>query len=110
MKTATAPSFTLPDLVNHLPLFDVLRGMERRQFAEQDPVNLAAAELMGKLHDKLKAIGYDGHALELYLVRLLFLLFADDTGLFDRDGFHAYLLNNTREDGADLAHAPCFHV
>jgi len=95
--------FTLPDLVKYLPLFDTLRGLEKRNFAEQDPVNLAAAELMGKLHDKLKNIGYDGHHLEVYLVRLLFILFADDTGIFDRDGFNAYLINNTRPDGSDLA-------
>lgn len=95
--------FTLPELVNYLPAFDVLTGREQRTITEQDPVNLAAAELMGRLHDKLKAIGYEGHSLELYLVRLLFILFADDTGIFDRDGFHAYLLTNTREDGADLA-------
>ena len=51
-------------------------------FKEQDPVNIKAAELMGKLHDALKAAGYDGHALEVLLVRLLFCLFADDTGIF----------------------------
>jgi hypothetical protein len=102
-ENADCNKFTLIDLSKNLNLFDVLTGRERRTFTEQDPVNLAAAELMGKLHDKLKDIGYDGHYLELYLVRLLFILFADDTGIFDRDGFHAYLENNTREDGADLA-------
>jgi hypothetical protein len=102
-ENADCNKFTLTDLSKNLNLFDVLTGRERRTFTEQDPVNLAAAELMGKLHDKLKEIGYDGHHLELYLVRLLFILFADDTGIFDRDGFHAYLENNTREDGADLA-------
>jgi hypothetical protein len=102
-ENGNCTKFTLPDLVKNLPVFDVLTGREMRTFSEQDPVNLAAAELMGKLHDKLKEIGYDGHHLELYLVRILFILFADDTGIFDRDGFHAYLLTNTREDGADLA-------
>jgi hypothetical protein len=95
--------FLLEDLAKNLNLFDVLTGRERRTFVEQDPVNFAAAELMGKLHDKLKEIGYVGHYLELYLVRLLFILFADDTGIFDRDSFNAYLQTNTREDGADLA-------
>lgn len=102
-ENANCNKFTLTDLSKNLNLFDVLTGRERRTFTEQDPVNLAAADLMGKLHDKLKEIGYDGHHLELYLVRLLFILFADDTGIFDRDGFHAYLENNTRDDGADLA-------
>lgn len=96
-------SFALAELASHLHLFDCMRGLERRTITEEDPVNLQAAELMGQLHDKLKAIGYDGHALELYLVRLLFLLFADDTGIFDRGSLYDYLRNNTREDGSDLA-------
>ena len=36
--------------------------------------------MMGALHDALEASGYKGHALERFLVRLLFCLFADDTG------------------------------
>ncbi|MGI8599743.1 MAG: class I SAM-dependent DNA methyltransferase, partial [Chitinophagaceae bacterium] len=62
-----------------------------------------AALLMGKLHDKLKAIGYEGHALELYLVRLVFLLFADDTNIFEKGIFYDYLDLKTKEDGSDLA-------
>jgi type II restriction/modification system DNA methylase subunit YeeA len=58
---------------------------------------------MGKLHDKLKAIGYEGHALELYLVRLVFLLFADDTNIFEKGIFYDYLDLKTAEDGSDLA-------
>jgi hypothetical protein len=59
---------------------------------------------MGRLHDRLKEIGYTGHQLELYLVRLLFCLFADDTGIFDPpDLFITYILNRTSADGSDLA-------
>ena len=43
--------------------------------------------MMGKLHDALKASGYEGHDLERFLVRLVFCLFADDTGIFERDDF-----------------------
>ncbi len=76
---------------------------------QEDPVNIRAAELMGRLHDELKASGYDGepgsperHALELYLVRLLFILFADDTNIFERDAFYNFITDQTREDGSDL--------
>jgi hypothetical protein len=72
-------------------------------YKEQDPVNIEAAALMGKLHDKLKAIGYEGHALELYLVRLLFCLFADDTNIFEKGILHDYIDLRTNEDGSDLA-------
>jgi len=75
--------FLLEDLVSNVHLFDFIAGYEKRSFKEQDPVNVEAAELMGKLHDKLKDIGYDGHQLELYLVRLLFCLFADDTNIWN---------------------------
>jgi len=58
---------------------------------------------MGKLHDKLKEVGYKGHNLEVYLVRLLFCLFADDTTIFNKDTFADYIEQRTNEDGSDLA-------
>lgn len=96
-------SFTLEQLPEYIHLFHYLAGYERRQYVEEDPVNIRAAELMGELHDRLKGIGYTGHALEVYLVRLLFCLFADDTGIFERDHFLNYLRDCTAEDGRDLA-------
>lgn len=96
-------AFQLSDFVNHVHLFGFIAGYQKRSYKEQDPVNTEAAELMGQLHDKLKAIGYDGHHLELYLVRLLFLLFADDTSIFERGIFNDYLELKTNEDGSDLA-------
>ncbi|ALJ09699.1 hypothetical protein JL11_16165 [Brevundimonas sp. DS20] len=58
---------------------------------------------MGKLHDALKASGYDGHPLERLLVRLLFCLFADDTGIFNELGLlENYITDRTAEDGSDL--------
>lgn len=95
--------FLLKELVKHIQVFGPLAGYQKREYKEQDPVNVQAAELMGKLHDQLKAIGYTGHALELYLVRLLFCLFADDTNIFEKDIFDDYLRLKTAEDGSDLA-------
>ncbi|MCL2872883.1 MAG: class I SAM-dependent DNA methyltransferase [Betaproteobacteria bacterium] len=65
-------------------------------------VNVKAAEKMAKLHDALKASGYDGHELEVYLVRLLFCLFADDTGIFPQDSFLRYI-EASKPDGSDLS-------
>jgi hypothetical protein len=45
---------------------------------------------MGKIHDRLKDIGYEGHPLEVYLVRLLFCLFAEDTTIFPPQAFQWY--------------------
>ena len=99
----TQVEFSLKDLHKHIRHFGFLIGMQLKTFAEQDPVNIKAAEKMGKLHDQLEAIGYSGHALELYLVRLVFCLFADDTGIFEKDIFHEYIKNRTNEDGSNLA-------
>ena len=95
--------FKLSNFVNHVHLFGFIAGYQKRTYKEQDPVNIEAAELMGMLHDKLKAIGYDGHHLELYLVRLLFCLFADDSSIFERGIFNEYIELKTNEDGSDLA-------
>ncbi len=58
---------------------------------------------MGKLHDRLEEIGYNGHSLEVYLVRLLFCLFAEDTTIFEKQQFQNYIEDRTNEDGSDLA-------
>ena len=80
--------------------------MQRRTFRDQDPVNVEASESMGRLHDALQASGYLGHDLEVFLVRVVFCLFADDTGIFEpRDLFLDLLETRTREDGSDLG--PC---
>lgn len=95
--------FILADFINHVQHFGFIAGYIKRVFKEQDPVNIKAANLMGKLHDRLKEIGYDGHALELYLVRLLFCLFAEDTTIFNKDLFRDFITDRTAEDGSDLA-------
>ncbi|HPO49994.1 MAG TPA: class I SAM-dependent DNA methyltransferase, partial [Spirochaetota bacterium] len=95
--------FKLNDLVNNVTLFGVLAGYQKKVYKEQDPVNIKAAELMGKLHDSLKDIGYEGHALEVYLVRILFCLFAEDTGIFNKQQFQDYIDERTNIDGSDLA-------
>ena len=96
-------TFTLADLPAHIEKFGFILGVQRRPFRDQDPVNIEAAESMGRLHDALKASGYHGHNLEMFLVRTVFCLFADDTGIFEpRDIFLDLLENRTREDGSDL--------
>ena len=100
---AQCTCFRLAELPQYIHLFHYLAGYEQREYQEEDPVNVQAAELLGRLHDRLKAIGYVGHPLEVYLVRLLFCLFAEDTGIFRKDAFHRFLLDCTSEDGRDLA-------
>lgn len=94
--------FPLRDLPRHVEHFTFILGVEKRAFRDQDPVNIEASELMGALHDALKASGYKGHELEQFLVRVLFCLFADDTGIFERGSFGTLIRERTREDGSDL--------
>ncbi len=104
LETGEPPlCFALANLPSHVERFGFILGVERRTFRDQDPANILAAELMAKLHDALKESGYDGHPLERYLVRLLFCLFADDTGIFQqRDLFEDLIRERTAEDGSDL--------
>ena len=95
--------FTLADLPRHVEQFGFILGVQRRTFRDQDPVNIEASELIARLHDALKASGYDGHDLALFLVRTVFCLFADDTGIFEpRDIFLQFIEERTAPDGADL--------
>ena len=103
LETEIEKRFRLNELVHNVQHFGYLIGLEKKEFKEQDPANIKAAELMGKLHDRLKEIGYEGHPLEVYLVRLLFCLFADDTTIFNKQQFQDLIEQRTSEDGSDLA-------
>ncbi|MGE3425102.1 MAG: DNA methyltransferase [Dehalococcoidia bacterium] len=94
--------FRLKDLHKHIKRFGFIAGYAPQVIQPQDPVNIKAAEQMGRLHDQLKATGYTGHDLEVLLVRLVFCLFADDTGMFPKQLFRDWLEARTAEDGSDL--------
>ncbi len=101
LETGRATNFALADLHKHIESFAFILG-RRVSFGTQAVVNIKAAELMGKLHDALYAANYTGHDLEQLLVRLLFCLFADDTGIFEpKDIFLQLIEADTREDGSD---------
>lgn len=103
METGEEVEFDLSELPARLELFTFLAGYRPRWFQEQDEVNVQAAELMGLLHDMLAESGYEGHRLRVLLVRLVFLMFADDTGALGETGaFEDYLERKTAEDGSDL--------
>ncbi|SDM91076.1 Type II restriction/modification system, DNA methylase subunit YeeA [Daejeonella rubra] len=95
--------FKLKELVKFVQHFGFIAGYQKRIYKEQDPVNIKAAGLMGRLHDRLEEIGYEGHPLEVYLVRILFCLFAEDTTIFEKQQFQNYIEDRTNEDGSDLA-------
>ena len=96
--------FALKDLRKYVTLFGYMIGAEEGgEIREQDPVNRKAAEKMARLHDAMKAVGYTGHPLEVYLVRLLFCLFAEDTGIFKPEQLSHFIKCDSSPDGHDLA-------
>jgi type I restriction-modification system DNA methylase subunit len=103
-ETHTEPlKIKLAELPQKIEHFRFLTGYEKIAIEKQERINKEAAEKMADLHDAIKATGYSGKDLETYLVRLLFCLFADDTGLFGDNGtFLNYLSNHTNPDGSDL--------
>ena len=102
LDEGTTTEFALSDLPRHVEAFDFILGTQRRYFRNQSKASIEASELMGKLHDALAADNYTGHNLERLLVRLLFCLFADDTGIFQKDAMLYAVEEQTRADGSDL--------
>ncbi|MGI8468516.1 MAG: class I SAM-dependent DNA methyltransferase [Pyrinomonadaceae bacterium] len=103
LETHEEVEFPLEELPNQIQLFGAISGYQKREYKEQDPVNIQVALKLGELHDALLASGYDGHKLEVFLVRLVYCLFADDTGIFlPRSSFLYFLEEKTVESGANL--------
>ena len=103
LEEGTQQEFKLADLHKRIKHFAFIAGYRTQTIAPQNPVNIKAAERMGRLHDALKTAGYEGHPLEVLLVRLLFCLFAEDTGIFQpASAFRAWIEERTAPDGTDL--------
>lgn len=102
LEEGTEVEFQLVELHSNTHLFNFISGYKQKTFKDEDPVNVQAAELMGRLHDELLKYGYKGHKLEVFLVRILFCLFADDTNIFPKSHFSFYLHERTLKDGSNL--------
>lgn len=95
--------FRLRDLKDNVEAFAFILGVQPRLNRRQSPANTKASRLMGQLHEALAESGYGGHDLEVMLVRLLFILFADDTRIFNnKDQFLDLIERRTSPDGRDL--------
>ncbi|MEZ9558086.1 class I SAM-dependent DNA methyltransferase [Vibrio splendidus] len=85
-----------------------LVGLEKAILNSEKPADVKAAVKMGKLFDLIRVHNdlntpEDIHALNVFLTRLLFCLFAEDTGIFPQQGqFTSAIKSVTSEDGSDL--------
>jgi len=94
--------FELANLPRFVELFAPMFGEVSSTIVEEQPVNRQAAEVLAKLHQRLKADGFVGRKLELFLVRIVFCLFAEDSFIFERDQFTNFIKQRTSESGTDI--------
>lgn len=96
--------FTLLDLPAKADKLAFLAGYQVRSFgsAEQETASIKAARIMASLYETLEKSGYPDHEASVFLVRVLFCMYADDAGLWDRDLFLEFIEDRTRQDGSDL--------
>ena len=92
------------DFAFFYPLMDV----ERVHYVEESPADIKAAEKLAKLHDELRSYNEfrsndDLHDLNIFISRLLFCFFAEDTGIFEENLFTDSIRRFTKEDGSDLS-------
>jgi hypothetical protein len=96
--------FALSELRENADQLAFLAGYGERDFGSkaQEAASIKAAKLMASLYEALEGSGYDDHEASVFLVRTLFALYADDSGVWDRDLFLEFLETRTATDGSDL--------
>ena len=103
LQGGTYHEFALDELSSNIKRFAFIVGYCTQVVTSPNSDSLRAVECMGKLHDALKASHYTGHSFEMLLFRLLFCLFADNTGIFQPAGaFRFWIEERTAENGSDL--------
>lgn len=105
--TKTKDSLDIPilDLAKHFDFFLPWAGMEKAQVQLENPADVKAAEKMAKLFAEIKKDNpdeSDAHSLNVFLSRLLFCFFAEDTGIFKTNQFTNAISSHTQQDGSDL--------
>jgi hypothetical protein len=97
-------TFPLAELPKEIDRFGFIAGYRQRKFGdkEEEEANVKAARLMGDLYEELARTGYEGHDASVLMTRLLLLMFADDTGMWEKGLFSEYIETRTQPDGSDL--------
>lgn len=92
------------DLAQNYGFFLPLAGLEKSSGFEENPADTKAAEKMGRLFDQIRRTNHlekpeDIHALNVFLTRLLFCFFAEDTKIFPKDSFTKLIESHTHKTG-----------
>ena len=107
-KTSDTLDIELEVLPNHFDFFLPWAGMEKATHKNENPADVKAAEKMAKLFDEIKKDNPDNsdefiHGLNVFLSRLLFCFFAEDTNIFKKSQFTNAISSHTQTDGSDLS-------
>jgi len=94
--------FLLKDLHKNIHLFNFISGYTTDIYLKEEKASIDAARLMSDFHNEIERTGYKGHDLEVFLIRVLFCLFADDTGIFPKNHFKSFIRKRINQDGFDL--------
>ncbi|MDD4519668.1 MAG: N-6 DNA methylase [Alphaproteobacteria bacterium] len=107
-KTKDTLDIVFADLWRHTDFFLPWSGKEKYQAHAENPADVKAAEKMARIYDEIyhnnKQFANEyNHDLNVFLTRLLFCFFAEDTGIFEEENlFTKSLTEHTKEDGSDL--------
>jgi len=106
-KTQEGLDIKLLDLPKHFHFFLPWAGMEKTNHVNENAADVKAAEKMAKLFDLIREDNpskapEDIHALNVFLTRLLFCYFAEDTEIFEEQVFTNAISAHTQDDGSDL--------
>jgi hypothetical protein len=92
----------LVELPNNIHRFEsIISGSRPQALEEEITVDQVAAQLMANLYIELESHGYEGHETSVFLIRILFLMFGDDTGMWEK-GLVKSLILKTKDDGSDI--------
>ena len=93
--------FPLSKLPENVHRFEAIISSKRRISDDEITVDQEAAKLMANLYLELESHGFEGHETSVFLIRILFLLFGDDTGMWAKKSF-LKLVMETKEDGTNV--------
>ncbi|HAX48519.1 MAG TPA: class I SAM-dependent DNA methyltransferase [Ignavibacteria bacterium] len=107
-KTNDTLDISFEEYPKHFDFFLPLAGMEKAKNKDENPADIKAAEKMAKLFDEIKRDNptkneTQVHNLNVFLSRLLFCFFAEDTGIFGKKQFTKAITSHTQPDGSDLS-------
>jgi hypothetical protein len=105
-KTKDTIDISILDLAKHFDFFLPLAGMEKAQHQDENPADVKAAEKMARLYEQISKDNptqtqEEVHSLNVFLTRILFCYFAEDTGIFEKGLFTKSITSHTQADGSD---------